>query len=52
MKDSANNKNFGKITVSIGIAELSNPETPETFIHRCDKALYRAKEYGRNCGHG
>ncbi len=48
LKDKAKNKNFGKITASIGVAEFAEDETAETFIQRCDKALYKAKENGRN----
>ena len=48
LKDKTNNKNFGKISASIGVAQFSEEETSEEFIKRCDKALYRAKENGRN----
>lgn len=42
-----------RITVSIGVAALESnpekePETMEHLIDRADKALYRAKESGRN----
>lgn len=37
-----------KKTVSIGIAEYKNGDTIEEFIGRADKALYKAKETGRN----
>jgi diguanylate cyclase (GGDEF)-like protein len=36
-------------TVSIGIAELGNDENIESFLHRADSALYKAKDRGRNC---
>jgi diguanylate cyclase (GGDEF)-like protein len=36
-------------TVSIGIAELENDENIESFLHRADTALYKAKGGGRNC---
>ena len=36
------------ITVSIGVACYRLDETGEEFIARCDKALYRAKQLGRN----
>ncbi|MEM6339466.1 MAG: diguanylate cyclase, partial [Pseudomonadota bacterium] len=37
-----------KKTTSIGIAEYNSKETIEDFISRVDKALYEAKETGRN----
>lgn len=37
-----------KKTISIGVAEFSPQEEVESFISRTDKALYRAKESGRN----
>jgi diguanylate cyclase (GGDEF)-like protein len=36
------------ITVSIGCAEYRKPEPWEQTVERADKALYRAKEKGRN----
>lgn len=36
------------ITVSIGIAEMLNKDDVETLIYNADKALYKAKELGRN----
>ena len=51
-KKSIKNKNtgqdFGKITMSFGIAEFSNNEIQESIIQRADAALYLAKENGRN----
>ncbi len=35
-------------TVSIGVAELQSGETVATWLGRADRALYRAKEGGRN----
>jgi diguanylate cyclase (GGDEF)-like protein len=36
------------VTISLGVAELKPDETPNDWLHRTDKALYRAKEAGRN----
>ena len=38
-----------KITVSIGVASFSAPSDLDTLIKRAGKALYKAKERGRNC---
>ena len=35
-------------TISIGVAHISSHSTIEAIIHDADKALYRAKESGRN----
>ena len=37
------------VTVSIGLAEYKNNETADALIRRADRALYKAKENGRNC---
>jgi diguanylate cyclase len=39
---------LGKITMSIGLAELKDNETVAELIERADKFLYKAKEAGRN----
>ena len=36
------------ITVSIGVATLGQGEMLNDIIHRADRALYKAKELGRN----
>ncbi len=41
-------ENLGNLTVSIGIAEALPGDTPSSLIERSDKALYKAKEAGRN----
>ena len=39
-----------KATISIGVAELPpDVSTPSALLARADRALYRAKEQGRNC---
>jgi diguanylate cyclase (GGDEF)-like protein len=37
-----------RVTASIGVAELRKDDTLESLFKRADKALYRAKEGGRN----
>jgi len=36
-------------TISIGVASLSENDTPDTLLNRADEALYIAKSDGRNC---
>jgi len=42
----------GHITVSIGFTEVRHGDSPSSAIERADKAVYYAKEHGRNqvCG--
>jgi len=42
---------FNRVTISIGIASIvpSNNDRIRNFINASDKALYEAKEKGRNC---
>jgi diguanylate cyclase (GGDEF)-like protein len=37
-----------KVTVSLGVSEVSTEDSPETFLKRADVALYQAKDSGRN----
>jgi diguanylate cyclase len=37
------------ITASCGITEFSGADTPDTIFDRADRALYKAKQAGRNC---
>lgn len=39
------------VTVSVGVAEYQNDETADTVIARADRALYQAKDAGRNRVH-
>jgi diguanylate cyclase (GGDEF)-like protein len=39
---------IGVKTVSIGVAGISSGESVDTIINRADKAMYHAKQYGRN----
>ncbi|ARN73329.1 GGDEF domain-containing protein [Oceanicoccus sagamiensis] len=43
-------KNTVSVTISIGVAEKTEHQTnPEQVLKAADKALYRAKQNGRNC---
>jgi len=48
LKDTQNGKTYGKVTISIGIAQFLINDLPETLVQRADKALYQAKGNGRN----
>lgn len=39
----------GQVTVSIGFAGITENDFPQTILEFADKALYYAKEHGRNC---
>lgn len=38
----------GKVTVSIGVVEVNQQDLPTTVVEQADKALYYAKDHGRN----
>lgn len=38
----------GQVTVSIGFTQVGDSEMPTTIIERADRALYYAKDHGRN----
>ncbi len=48
LKQKNSNQSIGRITVSIGATSVQPGDSVETMIARADKALYQAKEYGRN----
>ena len=48
IKNKKTGEDFGKITMSFGIAEYRNGEISEALVQRADQALYLAKENGRN----
>jgi diguanylate cyclase (GGDEF)-like protein len=37
-----------RVTISLGVAELRGEEPFETLLKRADRALYAAKDLGRN----
>ncbi|MGQ9856892.1 MAG: GGDEF domain-containing protein [Fervidobacterium sp.] len=37
-----------KVTVSLGVSQLKGEDTIESFLKRCDEALYVSKENGKN----
>ena len=41
-------ESLGRVTVSVGIAQLRVDDTVSTFLERADLCMYRAKEAGRN----
>lgn len=40
---------IGQVTISLGYAEIKETDFPPTILNLADKALYYAKEHGRNC---
>jgi diguanylate cyclase len=42
------NEKLGRLTISLGIAQLQPGEPISEFIDRADRALYKSKEGGRN----
>ena len=39
----------GRVTISVGAAQMPYEGDMESFVKLCDEALYRAKNRGRNC---
>jgi diguanylate cyclase len=37
------------VTASCGITEFTSTDTPDIIFDRADRALYKAKQAGRNC---
>jgi diguanylate cyclase len=46
--DKENESTYGKITISIGVAQFYMSDLPDTLIQRADRGLYLAKERGRD----
>ena len=44
----ATGEEISSVTVSIGVAQFRMAESAEAMIERCDRALYQAKQSGRN----
>ncbi len=40
-----------QITISLGFARITENDYPQTVLENADKALYYAKEHGRNCAY-
>ncbi|NOY84779.1 MAG: GGDEF domain-containing protein [Nitrospirae bacterium] len=40
-----------QITISLGFSKITENDYPQTVLENADKALYYAKEHGRNCAH-
>ncbi len=47
-KHKASGQSMGKITISLGVAQYKPGESRKAFIERTDRALYTAKQNGRN----
>jgi diguanylate cyclase len=47
--DSDTDEDYLSVTVSIGVTACKRDDTAETLISRADKALYKAKQSGKNC---
>jgi diguanylate cyclase (GGDEF)-like protein len=40
---------ISRVTVSIGVTSFEPEDDLESVLHRADRALYLAKDRGRNC---
>ncbi len=40
-----------QVTISMGFAKITESDYPPTILENADKALYYAKEHGRNCAY-
>jgi two-component system, cell cycle response regulator len=46
--DLISDRDTGPITASVGVAELAAAEQGDALLRRVDKALFEAKQSGRN----
>lgn len=46
--ENTQHKKAGNITCSFGVTQVKNNDNIQKVFQRCDKALYRAKNEGRN----
>ncbi len=45
----AKGEKLGRLSISLGVAQLHHGESMTNLIERSDRALYKAKDAGRNC---
>jgi len=48
LKLKGSKKSIGKVTISIGVSSFKIHDSIESLIERADKAMYQAKDNGRN----
>ena len=48
LKDKTNKKSYGRVTISVGMAQFAEDDLPNALVSRADQALYLAKERGRD----
>lgn len=48
LKRKNSKESIGTVTISIGVSGFKMNDSTESLIERADKALYRAKNNGRN----
>lgn len=49
LKARNSSQTIGRVTLSLGAAQMRPAESIDSLFERADKALYRAKDAGRNC---
>lgn len=48
LKDKQSDESYGRVTVSIGVAQFTMSDLPNDIVQRADRGLYLAKERGRD----